>query len=46
MQSGDTGSTEDADFWCLVQSAIMSVLGNLIMILPLLKNPGSCQPIL
>jgi len=38
MKSNDTGSTGDADFWYLVQSSIMSVLGNLISVIPLLKK--------
>jgi len=38
MKSDETGSTGDADFWYLVQSSIMSVLGNLISIVPLLKK--------
>jgi len=38
MKSDETGSTGDADFWYLVQSSIMSVLGNLISVVPLVKG--------
>lgn len=37
-KAGGKGSTEDADFWYLIQSSIMSVLGNLIMVVPLMKK--------
>ena len=38
MKSEEIGSINDADFWYLVQSSIMSVLGNLIAVVPLLKK--------
>lgn len=38
MSSSTSGSTGDADFWYLIQSSIMSILGNLIMVIPLLKH--------
>ncbi|KAJ6106174.1 hypothetical protein N7512_009691 [Penicillium capsulatum] len=38
MQSTSPGSVHDADFWYLIQSSIMSVLGNLTMVIPLLKK--------
>jgi uncharacterized membrane protein YhaH (DUF805 family) len=38
MSSSTSGSTGDADFWYLIQSSIMSILGNLIMVIPLLKK--------
>jgi uncharacterized membrane protein YhaH (DUF805 family) len=38
MQSSSSGSTGDADFWYLIQSSIMAVLGNLVMVVPLLKK--------
>lgn len=36
MKSDTPGSTGDADFWYLVQSSIMAVLGNITMVVPLL----------
>lgn len=36
MQSSTSGSTDDADFWYLVQNSIMAVMGNIIMVVPLL----------
>lgn len=38
MQSSSSGSTGDADFWYLIQSSIMAVLGNIVMVVPLLKK--------
>lgn len=38
MSSSISGSTGDANFWYLIQSSIMSILGNLIMVIPLLKH--------
>ncbi|OOQ91749.1 hypothetical protein PEBR_09359 [Penicillium brasilianum] len=38
MDSNTPGSIGDADFWYLIQSSIMSVLGNLTMVIPLLKK--------
>lgn len=38
MQSRSPGSTGDADFWYLIQSSIMAVLGNIVVIVPLLKK--------
>ncbi|KAJ5895613.1 hypothetical protein N7495_007304 [Penicillium taxi] len=38
MTSSTPGSIQDADFWYLIQSSIMSVLGNLTMVFPLLKK--------
>lgn len=38
MESTTPGSVHDADFWYLIQSSIMSVLGNLTMVVPLLKK--------
>jgi membrane associated rhomboid family serine protease len=38
MQDGTTGSINDADFWYLVQNSVMAVLGNIIMVIPLLRN--------
>ncbi|KAJ5449458.1 uncharacterized protein N7458_005907 [Penicillium daleae] len=38
MKSSEPGSVQDADFWYLIQSSIMSVLGNLTMVIPLLKK--------
>src|SRR5271163_3428202 len=34
----EVGSTSDADFWYLIQGSVMSVLGNLILVVPLLKK--------
>ena len=42
MKNNETGSVEDADFWFLIQSSIMSVLGSLVMVLPLLKKSWFC----
>lgn len=42
MKSNEPGSVEDADFWFLIQSSIMSVLGSLVMVLPLLKKSWFC----
>jgi len=38
MQDAAVGSTGDADFWYLIQSSIMAVMGNIIMVVPLLKK--------
>jgi glucose dehydrogenase len=38
MQARAVGSTGDADFWYLIQSSIMAVMGNIIMVVPLLKK--------
>ncbi|OQE09123.1 hypothetical protein PENVUL_c007G09307 [Penicillium vulpinum] len=38
MKSKAPGSVQDADFWYLIQSSIMSVLGNLTMVIPLMKK--------
>jgi hypothetical protein len=38
MQGRAVGSTGDADFWYLVQNSIMAVMGNIIMVVPLLKK--------
>jgi len=38
MRDEAVGSTEDADFWYLIQSSIMAVMGNIIMVVPLLKK--------
>jgi hypothetical protein len=38
MKSSTPGSIEDADFWYLIQSSIMSVLGSLTMVIPLMKK--------
>jgi hypothetical protein len=38
MQDATVGSVGDADFWYLIQSSIMAVMGNIIMIAPLLKK--------
>ena len=38
MQDAAVGSTSDADFWYLIQSSIMAVMGNIIMVVPLLKK--------
>jgi hypothetical protein len=35
-----TGSTSDADFWNLLQSSVISVLGSLMSVMPLMR--GSC----
>ncbi|USP78940.1 hypothetical protein yc1106_06214 [Curvularia clavata] len=38
MQENAVGSIHDADFWSLIQSSIMAVMGNIIMVVPLLKK--------
>ena len=38
MQTRAVGSTGDADFWYLIQSSTMAVMGNIIMVVPLLKK--------
>lgn len=38
MQTSSPGSTSDADFWYLIQSSIMSVMGNIFMVIPLLRK--------
>lgn len=38
MQDSAVGSIGDADFWYLIQSSIMAVMGNVIMVVPLLKK--------
>jgi hypothetical protein len=38
MKSSTPGSVGDADFWYLIQSSIMSVLGSLTMVIPLMKR--------
>jgi hypothetical protein len=38
MQTSSPGSTSDADFWYLIQSSIMSVMGNIVMVIPLLRR--------
>ncbi|KAF1838922.1 hypothetical protein BDW02DRAFT_626744 [Decorospora gaudefroyi] len=38
MQSRAVGSTGNADFWYQIQSSIMAVMGNIIMVVPLLKK--------
>jgi uncharacterized membrane protein YhaH (DUF805 family) len=38
MQSKTRGSTGDADFWYLVHSNVMAVIGNLVVVVPLLKR--------
>lgn len=38
MQESAVGSIHDADFWYLVQSSIMGVMGNIVMIVPLISN--------
>jgi hypothetical protein len=38
MQSKEPGAITDADFWYLVQSSIMAVLGNIVMVIPLLRE--------
>ncbi|KAF3002216.1 hypothetical protein E8E14_001884 [Neopestalotiopsis sp. 37M] len=38
MQDGTAGSINDADFWYLVQNSVMAVLGNIIMVVPLLRK--------
>lgn len=38
MQRSGPGSTEDAEFWYLIQSSIMAVLGNVVTVVPLLKK--------
>jgi hypothetical protein len=36
---GGVGSFEDADFWFLVQGNIMSTLGSVLMVVPMLRGP-------
>lgn len=43
MQSDTPGSTDDADFWYLVQNSIMAVLGNITMVVLCLEGRGFCQ---
>ncbi|EMD70053.1 hypothetical protein COCSADRAFT_132540 [Bipolaris sorokiniana ND90Pr] len=38
MQDSAVGSIGDADFWYLIQSSIMAVMGNVIMVVPLFKK--------
>ncbi|XP_014557279.1 hypothetical protein COCVIDRAFT_97476 [Bipolaris victoriae FI3] len=38
MQDNAIGSIGDADFWYLIQSSIMAVMGNVIMVVPLFKK--------
>jgi hypothetical protein len=38
MQSKTRGSTEDARFWYLIHSNVMAVIGNLVVVIPLLKR--------
>ncbi|KAJ5160162.1 uncharacterized protein N7482_007166 [Penicillium canariense] len=38
MKSSAPGSFHDAEFMYLIQSSLMSVLGNLVMVIPLLKK--------
>ncbi|KAM0335790.1 hypothetical protein ACHAQA_000840 [Verticillium albo-atrum] len=38
FKSGNKGSTEDADFWFLLQSNIMWTLGSLMLIVPLMRG--------
>lgn len=38
VKSSPPGSMGDADFWYLIQSSIMSVLGSLTMLIPLIKR--------
>ncbi|KAL4723596.1 hypothetical protein ACLX1H_009234 [Fusarium chlamydosporum] len=38
MKGNQYGSTSDADYWYLIQSNIMGVLGNLVMVIPLLRR--------
>jgi predicted ferric reductase len=38
MQANSPGSYGDADFWYLIQSSIMAILGNVVMVVPLLKK--------
>ena len=37
-QEGNVGTTKDADFYYLIQGNIMTVLGNFLMVIPLLKE--------
>jgi hypothetical protein len=39
MRTAGAGSTEDADFWYIIQSSIMAILGNLMIVAPLLRKP-------
>jgi hypothetical protein len=38
IQDKHPGSTDDADFWYLVQSSIMAVMGNIVMVVPFLRK--------
>lgn len=38
MQDGTAGSINDAEFWYLVQNSVMAVLGNIIVVVPLLRK--------
>lgn len=38
METKGPGKTSDADFWYLIQSSIMNILGNLTAIVPLLRG--------